>query len=119
MREAVRRSDLSREEISDRMREIAKMDGLGGGRGSTISLSNLDAWVSETKCNLIPANLLPVFCRVTNDITPLEILGAPLGARLIDAQDDRILEWAKAELQSRQLARRKRKILSEIGGDSE
>jgi hypothetical protein len=45
MREAIRNCLLSREEIAERMKALASMDGLGGGRGSKISLPNLDAWV--------------------------------------------------------------------------
>ena len=64
------------------------MDGLGGGRGSTISLVNLDAWCSETKPNLIPINLLTIFCRVTGHIEPLSVLAIPLGGKVVDGRDE-------------------------------
>lgn len=114
MREAIKRSDLSREQIVDRMKEIALVEGLGGGRGSTITVANLDAWVSETKSNLIPIHLLPVFCRVTGSVDPIAVMLAPLGAGVVDSKDMQLLEWAKVEMKSRQLARQRRKMLQEI-----
>lgn len=114
MREAIRSSRLSRDEISDKMRAAAAVEGMGGGRGSTISPANLDAWCSETKSNLIPLNILPIFCRVTGDLTPLRVLAHPLEGDIIDAHEARLLSWAKMEVQARRLAIRKRKILSEI-----
>jgi hypothetical protein len=116
MREAIRNSTLSREEIADKMRLIAGIEGLGGGRGSTVSAANLDAWCSETKSNLIPLHLLPIFCRVVGDLTPLKVLAHPLDGDVIDAKEARLLAWAKMEVQAKTLAKRKKKILSEIEG---
>ncbi len=119
MREATRNSKLSREEIAERMRSAAAIEGMGGGRGSTISPANLDAWCSETKSNLIPLNILPIFCRITGDLTPLKVLAHPLDGEIIDSKEARLLLWAKIEVQSRRLATQKRKILSEIEGASD
>jgi hypothetical protein len=98
------------------MRSLACIDGLGGGRGSTISAASLDAWCSETKSNLIPLNLLPIFCRVVGDMTPLKVLAHPLDGEIIDSKEARLLAWAKMEVQAKTLARKKKKILSEIEG---
>ena len=95
MREALRKSGFSREQIIDRMRALAKGDGLGGGRGSTISLPNLDAWCSETKPNLIPVNLLPLFCHVTKDLSPLHVITAPLQATVVGKREMKLLAWAR------------------------
>lgn len=119
MRQSIRGCAISREEIVDRMKAIARADGLGGGRGSTISVPNLDAWVSETKANIIPVNLLPVFCRVVGDLDPLRVLVSPLGASVVDREELRLLEWAKVEVQAKQLARRRKKIMSELEGLSD
>lgn len=118
MREAIRACNLSREEIVDRMKTTAITEGLGGGRGSTITLANLDAWCSETKSNLIPVSLLPMFCHITRDLTPLKVLAGPLDAGIVDSKEMRLLAWAKIEAQSRELARKRKKILSEIEGAS-
>lgn len=115
MRESIRACGQSREEIVDRMKALAKADGLGGGRGSIISLPNLDAWCSETKSNLIPLQLLPIFCFAVSDMSPLRAMAAPLGADIIDSKEAQLLKWAQIEVQSRALAKKRKRILSEIG----
>lgn len=114
MREAIKNCPLSRQEIVDQMRALAKTEGLGGGRGSAISLATLDAWVAETKSHLIPVNLLPLFCDVTKDGAPVAILAAANGFSLIGSQDRQLLEWARAEIRTRQLAKKKKRILAEL-----
>lgn len=115
MREAIRNCRLSREEIVDQMRALAKTEGLGGGRGTTISLPALDAWVAETKPHVIPVNLLPLFCDVTRDGAPIAVLAATNGLSLIGPQERQLLEWARTEVRSRQLARKKKRLLAEMG----
>ncbi len=114
MRESVRKSALSREQIADEMNRLARLDGLGGGRGSTISASNLDAWVAEGKANLIPVHLLTLFCHVTKDAAPLSVLAAPLKASVIDGRQAKLLAWAEVEVKAKELAGRRKRILSEI-----
>lgn len=114
MREALRKSTLSRDQIVDKMKAIASHEGLNGGRGSTITVANLDAWVSETKPNLIPITLLPLFCHITQDIEPMRVMIAPLGGEIVDPKEKQLLEWAKIEMQAKQLAKRRKKVLSEI-----
>ncbi len=115
MREALHKSDFSREQIVDKMRMLAKADGLGGGRGSTISLPNLDAWCSETKPNLIPVNLLTLFCHVTKDLGPLKVLAHPLQGTVVGRREQKLLAWAEIEVQAKHLAKKRKRILSEIG----
>ena len=116
MREAIKESGLSREQISDRIKSIASVEGLGGGRGSTVSPDNLDAWCAEGKTNIIPVNLLPVFCHVVGDIMPLAILARPLGGEIVDGKEAMLLAWARCEFQARDLAKQRKRILSEIEG---
>ena len=119
MREAIRKCQLSREEIVEAMRRVSRQDGLEAARGQTISLPNLDAWVAESKPNLIPVSLLTIFCCVTKDITPLQILAAPLNATVIGQEKLKILAWAELEVQARKLVRQKNKLLSEINGEGQ
>ena len=119
MREALHASRLSREEVADKMRALAQVDGLGGGRGSTISAANLDAWVAEGKPNLIPVNLLPLFCHVVACSEPLAILAAPLNALVVDRSEQQLLEWARVEVASRKLAKKRRRLLSEMEAQSD
>lgn len=86
MRQAMSESWLSRAQIVDRMNERAAREGLGNGRGNRISLAALDGWVAETKANLIPVNLLPLFCRAAETLLPLAVLAGCLDAGVITPQ---------------------------------
>ncbi len=116
MREAIKNCRFSRDQVVDRMKALASVEGLGGGRGSTISLANLDAWCSESHPNLIPINLLTIFCHVVGDITPISTLAAPLSGQVIQGRKIRLLIWAENEIQFRDLSKKRKKILSEIEG---
>jgi hypothetical protein len=77
---------------------------------------NLDAWCSESHPNLIQVNLLTIFCKVTGELDPIRVLVSPLGGTFVEEGDAKLLAWARLEVQGRKLARRKKKILSEIEG---
>jgi len=110
MREAMRSGKLSREEIVDRMNELARRDGLGDGRGKRITVAALDGWVAKTKGNLIPVGLLPCFCRVTGSLEPLRVLAACVGALVISQEEALLLEAARVEREQRRLAKRRRQL---------
>ncbi len=114
LRECVRKCRLSREQIVDEMALLAKQAGIGTGRGATISLANLDAWLAAAKVNQMPLVILPLFCHVVRDLAPLKVLIAPLEADVIGKREAKLLAWAEMEIRSRNLNRRKNKILSEV-----
>lgn len=114
MRESVRKCSLSREQIVDEMLHLGKGAGLVNGRGTTISLANLDAWLAAGKVNLIPLVYLPLFCHIVRDLTPLRILASPLDADVISGRDAKILTWARMEIQSKNLQKRKNQLLTEL-----
>ncbi len=114
LRECVRKCHLSREQIVDEMAHLAKRAGMDIGRGKTISLANLDAWLAAGKINQIPSIMLPLFCHVVGDLAPFRVLAAPLEADVIGRRKVKLLTWAEMEIQSRGLNRRKNKILLEV-----
>jgi hypothetical protein len=118
MREAIRKSPFSREIIVEHMKTAAIVDGVCTGRGCTISMANLDAWCSESHVNLIPTSMLTIFCKVTGSIDPIRVIAAPLGGTVVDEKEAKLLAWARLEVQGRGIARRKKKILSEIEGET-
>lgn len=118
MRESVRKCSLSREQIADEMLQIAKEAGIVSGRGTTISLANLDAWLAAGKTNLIPVIYLPLFCHVVCDLSVLSVLGAPLDADVIGRKDAKTLAWGKMEIQARSLQKRMDKLLTEINANA-
>lgn len=114
LRESVRKCSLSREQIVDEMAHLARRAGMDIGRGKTISLPNLDAWLAAGKVNQIPSVMLPLFCHVVSDLGPLKVLVGPLDADVIGKRKAKLLSWAEMEIQSRGLNRRKNKVLQEV-----
>jgi len=114
MRESVRKCSLSREQIADEMLHLGKGAGIVNGRGTTISLANLDAWLADKKPNLIPVVYLPLFCHVVNDLSPIGVLALPFEADVIGRKDIKVLTWAKMEIQTKNLEKRKNRLLTEI-----
>lgn len=109
---------LSRDALCERMNELADRYGvrLVKGTGQHLTMATLEKWLNpEDKERVIPAKGLPVFCAATGDVAPLQVLVAPIGGRLIDGEDVKLLEWAKAYHATRALKKRMRRIEEELG----
>lgn len=117
MRQAIKDSRYSREQICDRMNRAASIENLTNGRGGRISIAALDGWVAETKSNLLPISLLPLFCYATESLLPLQVIAGCLDATVIDCKDAKLLALAKIDMEAKELARRKRHLQQEIEGN--
>ena len=118
MAQAADASGLSREALCDRINELADRYGvrLVKGTGQHLTLATLEKWLNpEDKERVIPAKGLPVFCAATGNMAPLQVLVTPIGGRLIDGEDVKLLEWAKAYHATRALKKRMRRIEEELG----
>ena len=61
--------------------------------GTEITESMLNAYTAESKEGYrMPAEYLPTFCRIVKDYTPLEVLTAAAGCRMIKSEDVYFLE---------------------------
>ena len=114
MRQAIKESRFSRDEIVDRMNRAGAAEGLTGSRENLVTVAALDAWVAESKSNLIPLRLLPLFCGAVESLLPLKVLADCLGAEVIDADEAKILALAKIDLEVKRLARQKRRLSQEL-----
>jgi len=117
MRQALKRSSLSREQIVEEMNKMAGREGLTtGGRAQKISLALLEKWVAASATNqVIPLKYLPIFCQVVEDITPLMVLAKCLGYEVIGEEDQKLLLWAKMEREKRRAAKKAKKLAEELG----
>lgn len=118
MNEAAARSGLSRDQILDKMNDLADRSGvkLVGGAGKRVSLDTLDKWLNpaETGRN-IPLKALPIFCAAVADATPLAVLAAPLRVKVITEEEARLLAWARESVAARKAARRKKQLEKDLG----
>ena len=116
IREALRECKLSREQVADRMTEIAKIEGLRPpGNAKAISKSTLDKWAGEAGNHHIPLSILPIFCSVTGSDQPLKVLTAPLGLKVINNEESKLLEWARAERRRRKATKQAKRLAEEAG----
>ena len=73
--EAMKNSGLKRYAIAGQMSELLAVE---------ITESMLNSYTAESKeCHRMPAEYIPIFCRLTKDYTVLEILVAAAGGRMV------------------------------------
>jgi len=114
---AARESGLSREQLVDRMNELAERHGvhLTRGNGRRLTLEVFEKWLNPADLTRqMPLKALPVFCAAAGDRSALEALAAPLGLRVIGSNEQRRLEWADAKLAVKAANRRIRQIEAEL-----
>ena len=108
MRLGVSRSHLSREQIVDRMNEIAVAEGMH----SKISKATLDNWLKDSDPGRLPSPAwLTIFCHVVCNTGPITAMLYPLGSKAIDEGKQRLLSWAEAEMEKKKAARKARLAL--------
>jgi hypothetical protein len=116
LREALKDSGLSREQVANQMTEMMTAAALRcPGNSKSISKAILDKWVGENAAHMMPLSLVPIFCAVTKTRIPLQVLCWPLGFEVISEEDGRLLAWARAETEKRKIAKRAKKLAEEIG----
>lgn len=115
MRKALKNCPLSREQVVDRMNDLARTEAIStNGKAKRVTSEMLDKWVAVSGEHIIPWKLLPIFCLTVGDNSALTALAAPLGVRLIDKEEADLLEWAKVEMQGRKLRKRKKQLEERI-----
>lgn len=111
MRRTIKDGKFSREQLCDRMNEAARYEGLnGGGRHNKITVAMLDSWVAESKANMIPIALLPLFCSAAETLEPLGVLAACLEAAVISGDEMLLLQVAKLEKEEKKLAKKRKRM---------
>jgi len=108
---------LSRALLCDRMNELADRYGicLVGGRSGRLSPDTLEKWLNPVDREHFPSiKALPVFVAAVQDTGAVQEMVAPLGWRVIDEQDARLLQWAKLYHSAREASRRLKKLEAEL-----
>lgn len=113
----VAESGLSREEFLDRMNLVADRYGVrlmkGNGRGLT--MTTFEKWLNPTDKERRPSVVaLTIFCEVSGSIKPLQVMARPVGARVIDDKDAKLLLWAQEYQKAKEARRKMKRLESEI-----
>ena len=117
MNEAAKQCGLSRDQIVDRMNDLADRYGvsLANGNARKLTLETFAKWLNpEEKSRQIPVKALPVFCAAVNSAEPMKVLSTPLGFEVIGDEDQNLLRWAKAYQQARKARKIMRRLEPEV-----
>lgn len=115
---AANETGLSREALCERINQIADRYGvrLVKGTGPNLTLATLEKWLNpEDKERVIPTKALPVFCAAVDSLEPFQVLLAPLGGRVIDEKEAKLLRLAELDQEVKQRQAMMKKLKSELG----
>jgi hypothetical protein len=117
MNNDVRESGLSRELLVDRMNNAAERYGicLARGTGNRLTLETLEKWLNPSDLTRqMPLKAVPIFCVAVGKSTVIDVLAKPIGLRVIDDHDQKLLAWAEAKMAIKKHGRKIRKLEEEL-----
>ena len=111
MNAAARRCGLSRDQIVDKMNDLASRYGVSLMSNGGLRLDTFEKWINPNDLSRqMPMKALPVFCAVVRDYEALNVLARSLGARVIGPEDQNLLKWALAYFRARDARKTMRRI---------
>lgn len=114
MNVAARKCGLSREEIVERLNELAALEGLRTrGKDGKLTLAVLDKWLAPESDQVIGLKWLPGYCKVVGSLSPVAALVKPLGSAVINGADRILLEAAKIQLQEKAARKKSRRLMEQ------
>ena len=117
MATAAKATGLSREALCDRINQLADRYGvrLVKGTGPNLTVDTLEKWLNpEDKERVIPTKALPVFCAAVESTEPMQVLVAPLGWRIIDDKQAKLLQLAELDMDVKRKQAMMKKLKAEI-----
>lgn len=117
MAKAADATGLSRGELCDRINQLADRYGvrLVKGTGPNLTLATLEKWLNpEDKERVIPAKALTVFCAAVESIEPMQVLVHPVGWRVIDEKQAKLLAWAEHYHRVKDVRAKMKKLEAEL-----
>lgn len=117
MNSDVRNCGLSRDQIVDRMNDLAARYGvcLVNGNYKQLTIETFEKWLNPNELNrCIPLKALPVFCAAVERSTVINVLARPLDLRVVDSRERKLLSWAEAKIAIKEKNKIVRKLESEF-----
>ena len=114
---SAKNSKYSREELLDRMNDLASRYGvrLVKGNGNGLTMATLEKWLNPEAMEHTPGvNSLMIFCAALDDLEPMREVLAPLGGMLIGEEEVKLLLWAKEYHRAKDARIRMRKLEMEL-----
>ena len=111
IRLALSNSGLSRDQVVDRMNEVATKEGIR----NSVSKAVLDGWAKDSDPKRMPSlTSMVVFCSVMGTAAPIAAMLRPLGCGVLNGEDLKLLLWAKAEMEKKRSVKKARLALEAI-----
>ena len=110
-------SQWSREEILDRMNDLADRYGvrLMKGNGRALTMTTFEKWLNVSAMEHVPpVNSLVIFCAAIDDNSSMHVLMQPLGEEVIDEPDTKLLLWAKEYQRAKSARQNMKKLEAEL-----
>lgn len=114
---SAKNSRYSREELLERMNDLANRYGvrLVRGNGNGLTMATLEKWLNPEAMEHVPGvNSLMVFCAALENLEPIREMLAPLGGMLIEEDDVKLLLWAKEYQRAKDARIKMRKLEMEL-----
>ena len=104
-------SNLSRDQVVDRMNDLSSREGIKG----SISKATLDSWTKDSDPARLPSiTQLILFCSIMETTEPMRPIIATLGGELLGPEDLKVFKYGKAEIEKKKAMKRARRALEEI-----
>lgn len=116
LNQAVKASGLSRDQVLDRVNELARRHSVPINGKAGVSKDLFEKWLNVEDDSRVPGiKALSLLCAALGTVQPMAAMVATLGGLAIDGEDVKLLEWAKAYQKTKALRKRMRKIEEELG----
>ena len=116
LNQSVKASGQSRDQILDRMNELAKRQNMVLNGKVGVSKDLFEKWLNIEDDSRVPGiKGLSLLCAALGTIQPMAVMIAALGGMAIDGEDVKLLEWARVCHKTKTLRKRMRKIEEELG----
>ena len=113
---AVKASGQSRDQVLDRMNELARRHNVPINGKAGVSKDLFEKWLNAEDDSRVPGiKALSLLCAALGTVQPMAVMVSALGGLAIDGEDVKLLEWAKAYQKTKALRKRMRKIEEELG----
>ncbi|MDH5297649.1 MAG: hypothetical protein OEV91_01365 [Desulfobulbaceae bacterium] len=116
MNDAVKSSRYSREQVLDRMNELAKRHGVKLNKAANeLTQATFEKWLNVNEVTHYPNPVaLAIFCAACESTLPVGVLAAPAGGMVIDGEDIKLLLWARAYHRAKGLRKKMRELEAEL-----
>lgn len=113
---AVKDSGQSRDQVLDRMNELARRHGMPLNGKAGVSKDLFEKWLNVEDDSRVPGiKSLTLLCAALGTVTPMAVMVGALGGMAIDGDDVKLLEWARLYHKTKAVRKKMRKIEEELG----